>query len=190
MVTAEYEISGRSSPFLDRLMCLSQPSSSRCGKSRRNWAPRDSLRSSAPMTMHSATSSMYPSSIAPSTSWLKTVPRSSIAATWASSLRRRMVACASVSPASSRNTAHDVVDHPLLAGQRGARGGRHRHARRALGGVLAGAAAEDQRVEQRVRAQAVAAVHGDAGHLAGGVEARDRGLAVDVGLDATHDVME
>ena len=58
------------------------------------------------MTMHSATSSMYPSSSAPSTSWLKTVPWSSTAATADSSLSRWIVACASVSPASSRNTAH------------------------------------------------------------------------------------
>ena len=44
----------------------------------------------------------------------------------------------------------------------------------ARGGVLAGAAAEDQRVEQRVGAEAVAAVDRDAGDLAGGVEALDR----------------
>ena len=61
--------------------------------------------------------------------------------------------------------------------------------RRALGGVLAGAAAEDQRVEQRVGAEAVAAVDRDAGDLAGGVEARDRRRAVDVGLHAAHDVV-
>jgi hypothetical protein len=45
------------------------------------------------------------------------------------------------------------------------------HALGALRGVLAGAAAEDQRVEQGVRAQPVAAVDRDAGDLARGVEA-------------------
>ena len=60
---------------------------------------------------------------------------------------------------------------------------------RVLGGVLAGAAAEDQRVEQRVRAQAVAAVDRHAGDLAGGVQARDLRQAVDVGLDAAHRVV-
>ena len=59
----------------------------------------------------------------------------------------------------------------------------------ARGGVLARAPAEDQRVEQRVGAEAVAAVDRDAGHLAGGVEAGDRRRAVDVGLDAAHDVV-
>ena len=59
----------------------------------------------------------------------------------------------------------------------------------AVGRVLAGAAAEDQRVEQRVGAEPVAAVDGDAGALAGGVEARDLGRAVDVGLDAAHRVV-
>ena len=60
---------------------------------------------------------------------------------------------------------------------------------RLLGGVLARAPAEDQRVQQRVGAEAVAAVDRDAGHLAGGVQARDRRLAVDVGLDPAHDVV-
>ena len=55
--------------------------------------------------------------------------------------------------------------------------------------MIAGAAAEDERVEQRVRAQAVAAVDRDAGALAGGVQARDRRRAVGVGLDAAHDVV-
>ena len=58
-----------------------------------------------------------------------------------------------------------------------------------VGGVGARAAAEHERVEQRVGAQAVAAVHGDAGALAGGVEAGDRRLAVDVGLHAAHHVV-
>jgi hypothetical protein len=57
------------------------------------------------------------------------------------------------------------------------------------GGVLAGAAPEDQRVEQRVGAEPVAAVDGDAGDLSGGVEAGDRGTALDVGLHAAHRVV-
>ena len=57
------------------------------------------------------------------------------------------------------------------------------------GGVGAGAAAEDQRVEQRVGAEPVAAVDRDAGGLAGRVEAGDVGAAVDVGLDAAHRVV-
>src|SRR4051794_447413 len=65
----------------------------------------------------------------------------------------------------------------------------HRDALGPLRRVLARAAAEDQRVEQGVRAQAVAAVDRDARHLAGGVEAGDRRRAVDVGLDAAHDVV-
>src|SRR3954454_3389491 len=65
----------------------------------------------------------------------------------------------------------------------------HRHARRALRGVLAGAAAEDQRVQQRVGPEAVAAVDRDAGDVARGVEALDGRRAVDVGLDAAHDVV-
>src|SRR4051794_6393161 len=72
--------------------------------------------------------------------------------------------------------------------QHGPRARRHLHLRGAVGGVLAGAAAEDQRVQQRVGAEPVAAVHRHAGHLAGRVEAGDRRLAVDVGLDAAHDV--
>ena len=52
-----------------------------------------------------------------------------------------------------------------------------------------GAAAEDQRVQQRVRAQPVAAMDGHAGDLARRVQARDRGAADDVGLDAAHDVV-
>ncbi len=57
------------------------------------------------------------------------------------------------------------------------------------GGVAAGALAEDQRVEQRVGAEPVAAVDGDAGGLAGRVEAGDVGAAVDVGLDPAHRVV-
>ena len=52
-----------------------------------------------------------------------------------------------------------------------------------------GAAAEDQRVEQRVGAEPVAAVDRDAGDLAGRVEAGDLGGAVDVGLHAAHRVV-
>jgi hypothetical protein len=59
----------------------------------------------------------------------------------------------------------------------------------ARGGVFARAAAEDQRVEQRVGAEAVAAVHRHAGDLAGRVQALDRRAPVDVGLDAAHDVV-
>ena len=58
-----------------------------------------------------------------------------------------------------------------------------------VGGVLARAAPEDERVEQRVGAEAVAAVHRDARRLARGVQVRDGRLAVDVGLDAAHDVV-
>ena len=126
-----------------------------------------------------------------------------------------MISSASVRPAWSRKTAHfsfiivpsssliseirrpppcsrreDPVDH--LAPRRRAAASRGsawpcRAAR--CGGVLAGAAAEDQRVQQRVRAEAVAAVDRDAGDLAGRVEAGDRRLAVHVGLDAAHDVV-
>src|SRR5699024_4003543 len=57
------------------------------------------------------------------------------------------------------------------------------------------AATEDVDVQQRVGAQAVAAVHGDAGGLPGGVQARDhvgrvaQHLAADVGGDAPHAVV-
>src|SRR4051794_25375640 len=83
----------------------------------------------------------------------------------------------------------DLVDQLLLGGQAGLGGRRHRHLGGPRGGVLAGAAAEDQRVEQRVGAQQVAAVDRDAGHLAGRVEAGDRRLAPHAGLDAPHDVV-
>ena len=55
--------------------------------------------------------------------------------------------------------------------------------------MLGGAPAEDERVEQGVRADPIRAVHADAGGLAGGVEPRDWRQAVDVGLDAAHDVV-
>ena len=86
-------------------MCFSHSSSLRSGKSVRYWAPRLSLRSIAAATMHSALSSMNPSSSAPSRSWLKTVPRSSTATFFASSFRRCTVSWAVRSPASSRKTA-------------------------------------------------------------------------------------
>jgi hypothetical protein len=57
------------------------------------------------------------------------------------------------------------------------------------GGVLTGAPAEDEGVEQRVGAETVAAVHRHAGNLPGGVQPGDRRLPVDVGLDAAHDVV-
>jgi hypothetical protein len=48
---------------------------------------------------------------------------------------------------------------------------------------------KNEGVEQRVRSEAVAAVHGHAGHLASGVQARDVGLPVHVGLHPAHDVV-
>src|SRR3990167_6839142 len=66
--------------------------------------------------------------------------------------------------------------------------------------VVAGRAAEHQQVEQRVGAQAVGAVHADAGAFAHGVQAVDDllravavggdDLAVDVGRDAAHLVVD
>src|SRR3954451_3527158 len=70
---------------------------------------------------------------------------------------------------------------------------RERHVRlrgeRPLGGVAAGAATERNRLHQRVPTQAVRAVHGDAGSLAGGVQALELGAPVVVGLDAAHVVV-
>ena len=68
----------------------------------------------------------------------------------------------------------------------GVRDGSVRPVLRHVRGMLARAAAEHQRVEQGVRAEAVAAVDADAGRLTGGVETRQRGLAVYVGLDPAH----
>ena len=65
----------------------------------------------------------------------------------------------------------------------------HAHAGGARRRVLARAPPEDERVEQRVGAQAVAAVHRHARHLAGGVEPLDRRTPVYVGLDPTHYVV-
>src|SRR3954447_10404515 len=59
----------------------------------------------------------------------------------------------------------DPLDRALVLVQRAAAGVRHGDRRRPVGGVLARARAEDQRVEQRVRAEAVAAVHRDARDL-------------------------
>ena len=55
--------------------------------------------------------------------------------------------------------------------------------------MVAGAFAEDNGVQQGVRAQPVAAVNADAGAFAGGVNARYVGQAVHVGLDAAHHVV-
>ena len=55
-----------------------------------------------------------------------------------------------------------------------------------IGGVLAGPPSEYQRIEERVRAQPVAAMYAHAGDLARGVQARDHSLAVHIGLDSTH----
>ena len=52
--------------------------------------------------------------------------------------------------------------------------------------VFAGASPEYQRIEQRVRAQPVAAVYADAGDFAGGVQSRKLRLSINVGLDAAH----
>ena len=60
---------------------------------------------------------------------------------------------------------------------------------RPVGRRPAGAPAEGDRLHERVAAQAVGAVDGDAGALAGGVEALERGLAVEVGVDAAHVVV-
>ena len=66
---------------------------------------------------------------------------------------------------------------------------------RVLGGGDAGAPSEHVDVEQRVGAEAVGAVHGHAGDLAGGVQARDdvvvvaQHLGLDVGRHAAHRVV-
>ena len=52
-----------------------------------------------------------------------------------------------------------------------------------------GAAAEDEALEQGVRREAVRAVDAGAGALAGGVQARHVGAAVEIGDDAAHRVM-
>src|SRR3954452_19207363 len=92
-------------------------------------------------------------------------------------------------PAAVALAGDDPLDRPLVCVQRAAAGVGHGHVRRAVRRVLAGPGAEDERVEQRVRAEAVAAVDRHARDLAGGVEAGDRGAPVDVGLDAAHDVV-
>src|SRR5204863_5589010 len=56
-------------------------------------------------------------------------------------------------------------------------------------GVLAGAAAEDERVEQGVGAQPVATVNRHARDLPGRVQPRHDGGSVDVGLDTAHRVV-
>src|SRR4051812_22218331 len=60
---------------------------------------------------------------------------------------------------------------------------------RDAGGVLARATPEDERVEQRVRAEPVAAVHRHARHLPGGVQAGDAGEPADVRLHPAHRVV-
>jgi hypothetical protein len=52
-----------------------------------------------------------------------------------------------------------------------------------------GAAAEDEALEQRVRGEAIRAVHSRAGALAGRVETVDLGAPVEVGDDAAHGVV-
>src|SRR3954453_1201551 len=91
--------------------------------------------------------------------------------------------------AGALGAGHQVGGQRLLVLEHLLRGARVVVALGAGGGVAAGAFAEDQRVEQRVGAEAVAAVDRDAGGLAGGVEAGDVGAAVDVGLDPTHRVV-
>ncbi len=51
------------------------------------------------------------------------------------------------------------------------------------------AVGEDEALEQRVRGEPVGAVHAGGGALAAGVEAGDRGRAVEVGGDAAHQVV-
>ena len=84
---------------------------------------------------------------------------------------------------------HDPGSRPKLAG----RGSCGSHGRvRATGrraGSLDRTAAEDQALQQRVGGQPVGAVHAGAGHLAGGVEARQRGAARQVGEHAAHPVV-
>ena len=58
-----------------------------------------------------------------------------------------------------------------------------------LAGVPPGAAAEHDRLHQRVAAEPVGAVHRDARALAGGVQAGQDRLAVDVGVDSAHVVV-
>ena len=65
---------------------------------------------------------------------------------------------------------------------RGGRGG-------VLGGGPAGPGPEDQALGERVGAEPVGAVDADAGGLAGGVQAGNRGRAVDVGVHPAHHVV-
>src|ERR1035441_8486740 len=83
----------------------------------------------------------------------------------------------------------DRVEVSLDVGHAGRRRGGHRHLHRVLGRVLARTPTEDQRVEQRVGAQPVAAMDRDAGDFAGRIQPGNRRLAVDVGLDPAHDVV-
>src|SRR5262249_43591587 len=83
----------------------------------------------------------------------------------------------------------DLGDAPLLVIEQSVGDVRLVPAFGPIGRVHARAAAEDQRVEQRIRAEPVAAVDRDAGDLPGRVEAGDGGAALVVRLDATHRVV-
>src|SRR4029077_16391320 len=85
--------------------------------------------------------------------------------------------------------ARDLLDRGLLRLERPPRRSRALAPLGAWGRVGTGAAAEDQRVEQRVGTQPVAAVDRDARRLAGRVEAGDVGAPVDIGLNPAHRVV-
>ena len=163
--------------------------------------------------MHSATSSMLASSSAATSSVLKVRLVSSIATLVARSCSSR----SSVRPCGHRVSG--AVDPGGLLHRRlhlGADGGdgsspgavpssrsRRRSSSAAWAATAAGAdrrsrrtppppagpGAEDQALGQRVGAQPVGAVDAHAGGLAGGVQARERRRAVDVGVDAAHHVV-
>ena len=112
-------------------MCFSHSSSLRSGKSVRNCAPRLSLRSIAEITIASALSSMNCSSSAPSTSWLKTLPLSSIATSWPppSAAGRPRAPCAGRPRRGTRRTYLSIVCAQLGL-DLGRRAGRCRRGRR------------------------------------------------------------
>jgi len=58
-----------------------------------------------------------------------------------------------------------------------------------VGRVLRGQFAEDDRLEQRIYAKSIRAVHGDAGALARRVDSGNGGRAVLIGLNAAHPIM-
>src|SRR5712692_2831428 len=76
--TSRYSSLGRGPSARNASVCFSHFASSRSGKSRREWAPRDSSRASAEYTIVSATSSMKSSSSAAVSSVLKVRLESSI----------------------------------------------------------------------------------------------------------------